>query len=88
MPDDQPVDDESLDELQAHLAEAAAGGSQQAEEILAHVQRYQADDDLTTEDHRNLRKRLSDDLLHFETSHPSLTATMQAVVNSFTASGM
>jgi len=79
---------ESLDELQARLAKAAADGSPQAEEMLAHVEQYRKTPQPTEEDHRTLSDRLSDSLRHFEASHPDLSATMQAVINSFTASGM
>jgi Domain of unknown function (DUF4404) len=82
------VDDgkEELRRLADELADAASAGDAKAGEALEHVERYL--DAEAPEDHDDLADRLSDALLHLETSHPHLAATIQAVINSLTASGI
>jgi Domain of unknown function (DUF4404) len=78
--------EEELRRLADELATAAAAGNETAGEALARVQRHlEAEEE---DDRSDLTDRLSDAVLHLETSHPDLAATIQAVINSLTASGI
>lgn len=79
--------EEHLRRLADELAEAAAAGNEMAGEALERVQRHlEAEGD--GDDDGDLTDRLSDAVLHLEASHPQLAATIQAVINSLTASGI
>jgi hypothetical protein len=79
---------EHLEGLSDDLASAAAEGHDTAEDLQGQVDEFLAKPDPTPEDHADLRDQLSDALLHFEVSHPSMSATMQRVIDSLTASGI
>lgn len=81
--------DEGNDELRRladDLADAASQGDEKAGEALEHVQRHL--DSGGDDGQEDLADRLSDALLHLEVSHPELAATIQAVINSLTGSGI
>jgi len=79
---------EHLEGLSDDLASAAADGHDAAEELHGSVDEFLAKPDPTPEDHADLSDQLNDALLHFEVSHPSLSATMQRVIDSLSASGI
>lgn len=78
--------DEQLRKLAEELKAAASAGAEKASEAAEHVERYL--DDEPGGDGGALVERLSGAVLHLETSHPDLAATVQAVINSLTASGI
>ena len=77
-----------LEDLQDELAAAADDGHDMAAELHGELQDYLDTDEPGADDHDALRDQLSDSLLHFEVSHPSLSAAMQRVIDSLTASGI
>ena len=83
---DEPRD--HIENLSDDLAAAAAGGHDAAEDLQGQVNDFLAKGEPTPEDHAALRDQLSDGLLHFEVSHPSLSAAMQRVIDSLSASGI
>jgi|COG998Drversion2_1049125.scaffolds.fasta_scaffold29533_2 hypothetical protein len=77
-----------LEGLADDLASAAADGHDTAEDLHGQVNEYLANPDPSPEDHEALHDQLSDGLLHFEVSHPSLSGAMQRVIDSLSASGI
>lgn len=79
---------EPLEDLSDDLASAADDGQDLAEELHSQVNDYLANPDPSSTDHEALRDQLSDAILQLEVSHPALSAAMQRVVDSLTASGL
>lgn len=79
---------EHLEEVRGQLSEAADEGHDDAGELADHVETYLASDQPTTEEHEALVDRLRIGVRRFEASHPSLSRTVQSVVDSLTASGI
>lgn len=85
------MSDEARDHLESvhgQLNEAAGAGDETAGELADHVGAYLSADEPSEEAHEDLVQRLSDGVRRFEVSHPSLSATVQTVVDSLTASGI
>ena len=81
-------DAEDLSELQRELRAAADEGHIEAEDVLDHVDSYVNHDNPSPEQHHDLRQRLSDAVLHFEVTHPTLSASLERVANSLSAAGI
>ena len=79
---------EHLEDLSNELAAAADEGHEEAADLHDDVNDFMAISDPTGGQHEAMRVQLSDAMLHFEVSHPSLTAAMQRVIDSLSASGI
>jgi hypothetical protein len=79
---------DNLEGLSDDLASAAAEGHDTADELHGQVNEFLSNPDPTPTDHADLRDQLSDAVLHFEVSHPSMSAAMQRIIDSLTASGI
>ncbi len=58
-----------------------------ARELHDHVQRS-IDADPDEEDHEDLRDRVNEAAVHFETAHPELAGALRRIVDALAASGM
>ena len=79
---------EHLEDLHDELASAADDGHDAAADLHGEVADYMANPDPHPDETEALQEQLSDGLLHFEVSHPRLSAAMQRVIDSLSASGI
>ena len=79
---------ENLEDLSDDLAEAATEGHDAAEDLHGSVNDYLSSSEPSVEEHDALTDQLSEAVLHFEVSHPSLSAAVQRAIDSLTASGI
>ena len=85
MPEDTR---DELQALQKDLESAADDGHDEANDVLDHVNAYLEHDEPEPELHHALRRRLTEAVVHFEATHPELSATLDRVVSSLTAAGI
>ncbi len=80
---------EHLEEVRGRLHEAAADGDDHAGELADHVDAFLgAAEAPTTEERDALLERLREGVRRFEAAHPTLSAAVQGVIDSLTASGI
>jgi len=63
-------------------------GKESAEKMAELIDSAVGSEEAGTEVHHELRKLLKDSVLHFEVSHPNLTATINNVVNTLNNLGI
>ncbi len=77
-----------LEDLHGRLTEAADGGNAEAGEMRDRIDAYLSSDAPSDDDHKDFLESLGDTARRFEVEHPTLSQTLQHVIDSLTAAGI
>jgi hypothetical protein len=77
-----------LEEAHGHLDEAANQGNTDAGDMREQLSGYMSKETPSDDDHKDILESLGDSARRFEVEHPSLSRTLQTVIDSLTAAGI
>lgn len=77
-----------LEELHGHLDEAASQGNADAGDMRDRLRGYMSKEEPSEDDQKDILESLGDSARRFEVEHPSLSRTLQTVIDSLTAAGI